>query len=254
MFSRNLVPLWIVAAAGVFAAVSFSAPAPKETKDPKAKASEHEEAAEPVEMNLLSARKLRNKSSNNLKQMALAVHNYASANQDMLPQNIVDKNGKALLSWRVHLLPFIEQQQLWNQFKLDEPWDSANNLKLLEQMPEVYASPRVKVKKKGYTTYLGFEGNGAIFGSKYSIGNIPDGTSNTILCVESSVAVPWTKPVDLPFDPKKDVPDFGKAYDGKPIVAICDGSVRVLDMKKLSAKTLKNAIIADDGNPLGDDW
>ena len=68
------------------------------------------------------------------------------------------KNGKPLLSWRVQLLPFLEYAELYNQFKLDEPWDSENNLKLLEKMPSTFASPRVKVKNKGYTVYQGFVG------------------------------------------------------------------------------------------------
>src|SRR5207302_9401316 len=113
------------------------------------------------------------------------------------------------------------------------------------------------LKRKGYTVYQVFSGPGALFQSgkaKYRLGNMPDGTSNTILAVESSRAVPWTKPADLPYDGKKALPDFGKAYDGKPLAALADGSVRVLDLKKISAATLKNAICPDDGNPLGPDW
>jgi len=245
-------PFWLVALFGLIPAVAWSAPAPKEGAESKDK--EQEETVAPAELNFLAARAARKKSENNLKQIALAVHNHASAYNDQIPQNIVDKDGKALLSWRVRILPFIEEADLYKQFKLDEPWDSENNIKLLAKLPKVFENLRVKIKKPGYTAYLGFEGNGALFGSKYKIGNIPDGTSNTILCVESSVALPWTKPVDLPFDPKKDVPDFGKAYNGEPIIAICDGSVRTLNLKKVSAKTLKNAICTDDGNALGDDW
>ena len=121
-------------------------------------------------------------------------------------------------------------------------------------MPKVFESPRVTVKTKGYTVYQGFEGNGAVFGSGLKISNIPDGSSNTILIVESSVAIPWTKPVDMPFDPKKDVPDFGKAYGGRPLAVLCDGSARTLDLKKIKPDTLKNAIMTADGNVLGEDW
>ncbi|MBN9523059.1 DUF1559 domain-containing protein [bacterium] len=63
---------------------------------------------------------------NNLKQIGLALHNYESAYQ-YLPGNSYDKDGKALLSWRVHILPFLEQTALHQRFKLDEPWDGPNN-------------------------------------------------------------------------------------------------------------------------------
>ncbi len=252
MLTRKLVPLCIISAAALFAAVSWSAPALKE-KIP-AKTSEQEEAVEPGDAIGLKAVAARRKSSNNLKQLGLAILNYESAYQ-FLPQNIADKNGKPLLSWRVHLLPFIEQQPLRQEFKQDEPWDSEHNLKLLEKMPDLFSSPRVTVKKKGYTPYLGFQGKGAFFhGEKLTLASITDGTANTITIVESSIAVPWTKPVDLPFDAEKDLPDFGKAYGGRPLAALCDGSVRTLDLKKIKPATLKAAITFAGGEVLGDDW
>ena len=196
---------------------------------------------------------VRTTSSNNLKQIMIAVHNYASANQDKLVRDVYDKDGKPLLSWRVHLLPYLEEDQLYKQIKLDQAWDGPDNIKLLEKMPKVFESPRAKTRK-GYTVYQGFFGNGAVIGSRYTIGNIPDGTSNTIWCLETTAAVPWSKPADMPFDPKKDLPKFGKAFGEKPLAALCDGSVRYLDLKKISADTLKNAISCDDGNVLGADW
>src|SRR5262249_42923145 len=97
--------------------------------------------------------KNRTASSNNLKQLGVALHNYAGENNGKIVGNIESKEGKALLSWRVRLLPHMEEDKLYKEFKLDEPWDSANNIKLLERMPKVYESPRVTVKRKGYTAY-----------------------------------------------------------------------------------------------------
>ena len=233
---------------------AWSAPAPKEpTPTPAPPA---EVAAEPIKATGLQTARYRATSLNNLKQLAFAVHSYTAANNELLPRNLVDKNGKPLLSWRIRLLPYLDQEELFKRFKADEPWDSENNLKLLDAMPKVYSSPRVFVKKMGFTVYQGFDGKDTAFesSSRIKIGAIADGTSNTILMVESSAAVPWTKPVDLPFDEKKDLPDFGKSFDGKPLVSLCDGSVRVLDLKKIKAETLKNAITTADGNVLGDDW
>ncbi len=174
----------------------------------------------------------------------------------MLPQDVYDANGKAILSWRVQLLPYLEQDQLYKQFKMDEPWDGKTNKDLLEKMPELLASPRVKVKTKGYTVYQGFAGKGALFGSDQKRGfqHITDGTSNTLFAVEATAAVPWTKPADIPYDEKKDLPDFGKAFDSKPLAAMLDGSTRVLDTKKISMATLKAAVTINGGEVLGSDW
>src|SRR6185437_583100 len=194
----------------------------------------------------------RQASLGNLKQIALSAHNYHDVN-GKLPANRTDKNGKPLLSWRVLILPYLEQANLYQQFKLDEPWDGPNNVKLLDKMPKVFESPRVTTKK-GYTVYQGFTGKGAVFTAPLSLLQIPDGTANTILCVEATKAVPWSKPSDIPFDPEKDLPKFGKAFGEKPLAALCDGSTRTLDLKTLTAETLKHAICTNDGFPLGSDW
>jgi hypothetical protein len=243
---------WALAAACVFAALAWSAPAPEDK--PKI---DGEVAAEAVMATEKEAADHLKRSGNNLKQMALAFHNYADTNRGQLPGDVTDKDGKALLSWRVLILPYVEQAELYKKFKLDEPWDSKNNRDLVEKMPEMFSSPRVVVKNKGFTVYQGFAGPGALFepGKKMRLpASIPDGTSNTILAVESSVAVPWTKPADLPFDLKKDLPDIGKAYDAKPLAALCDGSVRTLNLKKLTPATLKAAITVAGGEVLGKDW
>jgi hypothetical protein len=240
-----------VLALTVFAAAGRSAPAPK--GDSADKVPEAGVPAEPVEADADANRKT---SSNNLKQIALAVHNYADAHGGRFPIDVVDADGKPVLSWRVQLLPYLEQAELHKQFKLGEPWDSENNKKLLAKMPAVFASPRVKVKATGHTVYQGFAGPGALFepGKQARFTTITDGTSNTILAVESSVAVAWTKPADLPFDEKKELPDIGKAYASKPLAAMCDGSVRTIDLTKTSGQTLKAAITVAGGEVLGADW
>jgi hypothetical protein len=236
----------------VFAALSWSAPAPKDT-GPK-KISDHEEVAPAENAKGIGAVAARRKSTNNLKQIVLAMHNYESAFAT-LPMNILDNDGKPMLSWRVHLLPYLEQNALYEEFKLDQSWDSEHNIKLLEKMPKVFSSPRITVKTKGYTVYQGFQGKGALFeGGKVGITSIIDGTSQTISVVEASTAVPWTKPVDLPFDVTKDLPDFGKAYDGRPIAALCDGSVHLLNLKKIRAEDLKAAITIAGGEVLPENW
>ena len=82
-------------------------------------------------------------SRQNLTQIGTAIKQYEQAD-GRVPQQLVRGQGKQsrpLLSWRVHILPYLGQDALYKQFKLDEPWDSANNIRLLNQMPAVYASP-----------------------------------------------------------------------------------------------------------------
>jgi hypothetical protein len=240
-----------VAVAGFVAGSVGAAPPPKDTSATP----DETVTAEPAGATDAEKARLRAKSSNNLKQIVLALHNYESANGSF-PRNVHDANGKAILSWRVQLLPYLENDTLAKQFRMDEPWDGKNNKPLLEKMPDIFASPRVKVKAKGYTVYQGFTGNGALFGSNRQLGiqHITDGTSNTLFAVEATAAVPWTKPADVPFDEKKDLPDFGKAFDSKPLAAMCDGSTRVLDTKKISMATLKAAVTIAGGEVLGPDW
>lgn len=191
------------------------------------------------------------KSFNNLKQIGIAFHKYHDA-IGQFPDSITDKKGKALLSWRVALLPHLEQDKLYKEFRLDEPWDSAHNVRLLQKMPDVYRSPRVSLSGKGNTVYQVFRGPDAVFGTgrPARISGIFDGASNTILAVEVTEALPWTRPADVAFDRKKALPDFGKAYGKKPLALLFDGSVRVLDLGKITEATLKNAIDPTDGEGL----
>jgi hypothetical protein len=169
---------------------------------------------------------------NNLKQIALAMHGYHDFDKALPPQFTVDKQKKALLSWRVHILPFVEHQALYQQFKLDEPWDSEHNKKLIPKMPELYRSPLSKKElEAGKTTYLVPAGPQLIFDGpkKTKFLQIPDGTSNTILAIDAddTKAVYWTQPEDLKVDPKKAKAGAVRADIGV-IVAFGDGSVRIL--------------------------
>src|SRR5262249_61611243 len=109
-----------------------------------------------------------------------------------------DKDGKPLLSWRVAILPYIDQQELYNEFHLDEPWDSAHNKTLIERMPRIYQP--LHGKAAPFTTfYQVFVGNGAAFEKDESVdfAQFTDGTSNTLLAVEAGKAAPRTNPQDI---------------------------------------------------------
>jgi hypothetical protein len=197
---------------------------------------------------------------NKLKQLALAMINYADAKKGRLPTVAnFDKQGKPLLSWRVHLLPFLEQQQLYWQFHLDEPWDSPHNKQLLARMPAVYQGPNRKLNAEGKTIFLLPVGKGAAFkdGPEGLIfpKDFPDGTSNTIFLVEAddAHAVPWTKPADLKIDPEHPERGLGGHFREGFLVALADGSARRI-AKTVSKTTLRAAFTPAGGEVLGPDW
>jgi hypothetical protein len=197
-------------------------------------------------------------SSNNLKQMALAMHNY-NDKYGHLPEAIPDPKlqGPTKLSWRVALLPYLEQDNLYRQFHHNEPWDSPHNKTLLTQMPKVFAHPgHPEENAQGLTYYRVFTGEHAPFapGRPARIpASFPDGLSNTILIVEAADPVPWTKPDELAYDPNKPLPRLGGHSSQGTGVAMGDGFV-VFVPATVSETTLRRAIDPADGQPLGADW
>jgi len=173
----------------------------------------------------------RSQSSNNLKQLGLALHNYHDTYKSMPPAYSSDKDGKPLLSWRVHVLPFLEQRALYDQFHMDEPWDSEHNKKLIPMMPRTLQTPGSKAGP-GKTNYLGAAGEKGIFPGKDPIGirDIIDGTSNTIMTVEvnDESAVIWTKPDDFVPDPENPKKGLLGLRPGGFNAGFADGSVRFL--------------------------
>jgi Protein of unknown function (DUF1559) len=197
----------------------------------------------------------RTQSSNNLKQIGLAMHNYLSSEGTFPPAYRAGKDGKALLSWRVLILPYLEQEGLYREFHLDEPWDSAHNRNLIERMPNVYRSP-ASAAGSGMTTYETVRGPGTVFpGSKgVKISDITDGTSNTIMVVEVSdlKAVIWTKPDDFAFDENNPADGLWMGPQGF-LAAMCDGSVRFI-RNSINPQVLRDLFIRNDGHAVPPDF
>ncbi len=180
---------------------------------------------------------------NNLKQILLALHNSHDINSTFPATCNRDSEGKPLLSWRVHILPFIEQNDLYKQFHLNEPWDSEHNRQLVPQMPATYASPDdEELKNQGLTRYVVPVGTGMAFDGQAGIKltDFQDGTSNTIMALEvaAAAAVEWTKPDDLTIDLSEPFRNLGGSRGDHFLVAFADGTVRVIK-DSIVAETLK---------------
>ncbi|MEI8380117.1 MAG: DUF1559 domain-containing protein [Planctomycetota bacterium] len=192
------------------------------------------------------------KKKNNLKQIALAFHNYHDSNNGF-PGAGKSAGGKAGLSWRVHLLPFIDQAPLYQQFNLDEPWDSETNKALIEQMPAIFKTEGVE--EPGKTSVHVITGPGAPFAKDAApkISAFLDGTSNTILAVEAGpdTAEIWTKPGGLDFDPKDPLKALGKLASDTFQALLCDGSVRSISIK-IEAENLRRLFQLADGEVITD--
>lgn len=160
---------------------------------------------------------IRDRRKKQLREIGLAQLNYESAYK-VLPINptspSLDSSKRPMLSWRVHILPYLDQRVLYEKFKLNEPWDSPNNIQLLDMMPEIFRDPRDPIGSSK-TRLVRIVGQGTPFsetGGGPKFRDFTDGLSNTILtiCAGADKSVPWTKPDDLPFDPTAPVACIGQ--------------------------------------------
>lgn len=171
----------------------------------------------------------RQQSLKNLKQIGIAMHNYHEVHRHFPAAAVLGPDGKTTHSWRVALLPYLGQLKLYSEYRLNEPWDSEHNKKLLARMPDVFRHPGAK-EDKTHTSYFVLTGKETVFPPDKSTGfrDITDGTSNTILAVEAVRPVPWTKPLDVPYSASQPLPKIGGHQRGVFSALLGDGSVRTL--------------------------
>ena len=138
-----------------------------------------------------------------MRQTIIAVINFESANGHLPPAASHSNEGKPLLSWRVAVLPYLGEVELYEQFRHNEPWDSEHNRTLINRMPDIYAINK-NLADAGRTTLVVPSGEGTIFDRQVGTKTreIRDGTSKTIAMVEVDPvnAVIWTKPDDWHVD------------------------------------------------------
>jgi hypothetical protein len=194
--------------------------------------------------------------ANNLKQLGLAMLDY----HDTYKSFPSPKTQQ--LSWRVAILPYVEQGPLYTQFHLDEPWHSVHNKKIFDTypMPDVFRSPRDRGKDVRKTYYQVVTGPKTIWPeptAKATMQSITDGTSNTFMIVEAKTPLFWTQPEDIVFN-GRDLPPLGGIFDGDFNACFADASTRWIARNRVSDVTLKGLITATGGEflqPGGwDEW
>ena len=184
------------------------------------------------------------------------MHNYHDVYGSFPPAFIPDENGKPMHSWRVLILPYLDQQALYDQYDFDQPWDSPANQMVTNNMPRIYGCPSNPNTNGNTTHYAAVFGPNCVFtgaeGTKMR--DITDGTSNTLLVgeVEGS-SIPWTKPedIDITLHPTlTDPAGFHSHHTGGSQFLIADGAVRFVS-ENINQQTLQNLFTRDDGNNVG---
>ena len=166
--------------------------------------------------------------ANNMKQIGIAIHNFNDSQRYLPPVMTADADGKPLHSWRVLLLPYVEELALYQQIRLDEPWDSEHNKQFHNRVPRIYQCPSATDDMTGMTSYSVVVGKECLFNepnAKKSFVDIPDGTSNTIAVVERNTPVCW-------MDPTQEI-TFEEACEGVNVSADGLGSNHTMGMNAL---------------------
>lgn len=202
----------------------------------------------------------RSSCSNNLKQIALALHNYHDTYKALPPQSIRDENGRPMHSWRTLLLPFLEEETVYREYNFDQPWDSPHNREVCRKAISTFRCPSSgSSKDSNLTTYFVVYGDETMFAPDrwIKLSDVTDGTSNTIMVVEcdsEAMRVEWAEPRDIPFDRMSfridppESPGIPSEHTGGINVALADGSVRFLSEKSIDKLVFHCLLVRNDGN------
>jgi len=197
-----------------------------------------------------------------LKQIGVALHAYHDQYGSFPPAWLADENGKPLHSWRVLLLPFLGEEELYRQYRFDEPWDGPSNRALAAKVPAVYACP-ASAGHQGITNYVAIVGRSTPWPEQYStrLDDILDGPSNTIQLIEFPDSdVLWLEPRDRThrdFTSPEGRSHLPGAHNGDQVAhcLFADGSVRLISMNFIQWETLKALLSTHGGRPLARiDW
>jgi prepilin-type processing-associated H-X9-DG protein len=204
----------------------------------------------------------------NLKRIALALHDYESRNGSLPPACQKGKDGRPMVSWRVLILPFLARQDLYDAYHFDESWDSPSNSQLIAQMPEVFRCPAAPRDPPGRTSYVAVVGSQTMWPGDRGVTleemSAADGVANTVCLIEIDKSdIAWTEPRDLLFrdliPPAEDVigQRFSSPHKDAVTVVFADGSVRRLRKQAhthADRNALSSILTAWGGQPYRGEW
>jgi hypothetical protein len=185
----------------------------------------------------------------------LAVANYHNANGHYPPAYVLGPDGKPWHSWRILILPYIEQESLFREYDFNEPWDGPNNRRLASRMPGIFRFSTLSDSKSPVTNYLAVVGEGTLWSGDGSatLEEVTDGLGQTIQIVENSgLGVHWMEPRDLEFATMSfelGSPTGVSSWYQDPAIVAADGSVRRLK-RELRPETLRALLTIRGGERL----
>lgn len=173
---------------------------------------------------------------NNLRKLTQAIHEYESVHGHFPPPYLTDAEGTPIHSWRVILLPFLGEQELYDQIDKNRPWNDPANIPFHDQMPQIYGCPAVRYQSRWYTTgnttaYVVVTGRETAWNPERQTGfnQITDGVSSTIAIIESERhRAPWMSPEAPDFVSFVESIDFTDPHSGSLSYSTFDGSAHSL--------------------------
>ncbi|HBJ37612.1 MAG TPA: hypothetical protein DDZ51_23220 [Planctomycetaceae bacterium] len=221
----------------------------------------------------IQTNRLRVQSIRNIERIASALNAYAADHGTYPPPVIRRPDGTLMHSWRVLVLPYLDQKELFNDYDMNQPWDSPSNLELTSRMPAVYRAASSQLYGSDAAYFL-ITGPGTLFppapasdpaGSfrPLSPGAVSDDHGQTLLVVEASSLTSnyypsWLEPHDLDVTLMQGVigtssgREMGGVNVGGAVVATVDGRSHFLS-DQTSPSTVMALITVSGGEPLADD-
>ena len=198
-------------------------------------------------LNQMLAASKRAQAANNMRQNALAMHNFHSAMGGFPTSVMVHPETGKKYSWRIAILPFMERNDLYQQYDFSQEWDSPHNLEVTADMPDFFRADSDDEDSTNTSFFL-LTGAESVFGGEKALDfqEMADGSSNTIMAVEAIRDVHWSKPEDIVIDPKQPFPNLGGFHEGGFNVTMMDGSVRFMS-ENVAPEVLRKLFNPTDG-------
>lgn len=211
-------------------------------------------------MSSLGEASRRSSCRNNLKQIDLALHNYHDVYGSFPPAYVADEAGRPMHSWRVLILPFLDESALYDAYDFSQPWDSPANRYVLDNMPRIYRCRSHRDDRSpSMTHYAGVYGPGCVFDKPddasvlpdaVTLSDITDGLENTLMVGEAGDAgIPWTKPEDIDITQHRRLNQpggFSSHHDHGLYFLYCNGTVEFINDDTASS-TLRRLFAINDG-------